>query len=128
MWKIYKGISRRYSRLSLQEERSLIAKAKKGSKENAEELVLRHIEFVISRIYKKTVPEFRRRFGEDLLSEALFVLGDKIKSYNLRYKDKNGNPKPVRFISYVWKRIDGFIVDYLNEEIRKNMQEECVDF
>lgn len=120
MWKIYRGVSRRYPRLSFQEERSLIAKAKKGSKEKTDEIVLRHIEFVISRISKKIVPDYRKRFGEDVLSEALFVLGGKIKSYNLRYKDKNGNPKPVRFASYVWKRIDGFIVDYLKGEIQKD--------
>jgi DNA-directed RNA polymerase specialized sigma subunit len=37
---------------------------------------------------------------------------------NLDYRDKHGNLKPVRFISYIWKRIDGFIIDYLREEMK----------
>ncbi len=47
-----------------------------------------------------------------------FVLYDKIKAYDLRYKDKYGNSKPVRFSSYIWKRVDGFIIDYLKKETR----------
>jgi len=42
-------------------------------------------------------------------------------------KDKEGNKKPVRFVSYIWKRIDGFIVDYLRQEIEKDRLEECLD-
>jgi len=54
----------------------------------------------------------------------VLILYDKIQSYNLRYKDRKGNPKPVRFSSYVWKRIDGFIIDYLKEEFDKEKQEQ----
>ena len=46
----------KYPRITLIEERRLIAKAKKGSKKEIEELVLRHTKFVIFRIYKKTFP------------------------------------------------------------------------
>ena len=49
----------------------------------------------------------------------IFILYDKIKTYDLRYKDKYGNPKPVRFSSYIWKRIDGFIIDYIKNELEK---------
>jgi DNA-directed RNA polymerase specialized sigma subunit len=55
------------------------------------------------------------------------MLYDKIQSYNLRYKDKNGNFKPVRFSSYVWKRIDGFIIDYLKKELKRESQERSLD-
>ncbi len=113
----------KFSRLSLYEERRLIAKAKKGSKKEAEELVLRHVGFIIFRIYKKAFPSYIERFGEDILSQGVFILYDKIKTYNLRYRDKEGNFKPVRFSSYIWKRIDGFILDSLKKEIsRENRQ------
>lgn len=113
----------RYSRISLQEERRLIAKAKKGSKKEIEELVLRHVGFIVFRIYKKTFPVYIERFGEEILSEATFILYDKIKTYNLRYRDKNGDFKPVRFSSYVWKRIDGFILDCLTKEIEREKRQ-----
>ncbi|MEK7772175.1 MAG: hypothetical protein AAB703_04905 [Pseudomonadota bacterium] len=57
-------------------------------------------------------------FGEDLLEEAILIVYNKIKSYDLDYRDKHGNLKPVRFISYIWKRIDGFTIDYLKEEMK----------
>lgn len=120
MWKTYKELYHRYPKITLEEERKLIAKAQKGSKEKVDELVLRHIGFVIYRIYKKTLPAYCERFGEDMLSEAIFVLQDKVKTYDLKYKDKEGQAKPVRFASYIWKRIDGFIVDYLNQENQRN--------
>jgi hypothetical protein len=41
------------------------------------------------------------------------------RTYNLRYRDKNGVFKPVRFSSYIWKRIDGFILDSLKDEIAR---------
>jgi DNA-directed RNA polymerase specialized sigma subunit len=118
----------KYPRISLLEERRLIAKAKKGSKKEIEELVLRHIGFVIFRIYKKTFPQYIERFGEEILSDATFILYDKIKTYNLRYRDKNGNFKPVRFVSYVWKRIDGFILDSLKKEISRESRQMAPDW
>ncbi len=118
----------RYSRISLEEERRLIAQAQKGSQEKSEELVLRHVGFVILRIHKKVFPVYIRRFGEDLLSQSILVLYDKIKSYDLKYKDKQGNPKPVRFVSYIWKRIDGFIIDSLKKEIEREKRQSSPDW
>lgn len=43
---------------------------------------------------------------------------DKIQTYNLRYYDKEGNFKPVRFASYIWKFIDGLILASLRKELR----------
>lgn len=128
MWKVYQRLASRYPRISLDEERGLIAQAKRRSKEKAEELVLRHISFVISRIHKKSFPSYVNRFGEDILSEAVFILYDKIKSYDLEYKDKQGNFKPVRFSSYIWKRIDGFIIDSVKKEIRRARSQESPDW
>jgi len=52
-----------------------------------------------------------------LLAEAILIVYKKIESYDLNYCDKHGNPKPVKFTSYIWKRIDGFIIDSLKKEL-----------
>ena len=122
MWKTYRSIILKYPRISLQEERRLIRKSKKGSKQAADELVLRHIGFVIFRINKRTFPAYARRFGEDILSQAIFLMYAKIQTYNLRYYDKQGNFKPVRFVSYIWKFIDGLILASLRKELRHEKQ------
>jgi len=118
MWTTYKPIIQRYPKISLSEERRLIYKAQKGSRKSKDELVLRHISFLIFRIHKVVFPEFIQRFGEDLLEETILIVYNKIKSYDLDYRDKHGNLKPVRFISYIWKRIDGLIIDYLKKEMK----------
>ena len=100
-WKAYLQLARQYQKIPLSEERRLIAQAKKGSQKSAEEIVLRHIGFVIFRIHKRAFPEFVGRFGEDLLSNSIPVLHQKIQSYDLNYCDKHGNPKPVKFASYI---------------------------
>jgi DNA-directed RNA polymerase specialized sigma subunit len=124
-WETYLNLARKYQKIPLSEERLLIAQAKKGSQKSTEEIVLRHIGFVIFRIHKRAFPEFLRRFGEDLLSDSIPILHQKIKTYNLKYRDKNGNPKPVKFASYIWKRIDGFILDSLKKEIMREQRDRC---
>ena len=119
MWESYKGIVWSYPKISLSEERRLILRAQKGSKKSKDEIVLRHIGFLIFRIHRRVFPHLIRRFGEDLLAETILILYQKIESYNLDYHDKQGNPNPVKFVSYIWKRIDGFIVDYLKKELNK---------
>jgi DNA-directed RNA polymerase specialized sigma subunit len=120
MWKSYGGIVRRYPKISLPEERQLILKAQKGSKKSKEELVLRHVGFLIFRIHKVAFPSLVRSFGEDLLAEAILIVYKKIESYDLNYCDKKGNPNPVKFSSYIWKRIDGFIIDSLKKELSES--------
>ena len=127
MWKAYSSITRKYSKLTLQEERRLIRQAKKH-KDKADELVLRHISFIIFRICKKTFPKYIERFGEDILSQAIFILYGKIKSYNLRYYDKEGNFKPVRFVSYIWKAVDGHILACLKKELEREKRQESLDW
>ncbi|MCX5709673.1 MAG: hypothetical protein NT088_02965 [Candidatus Omnitrophica bacterium] len=118
MWESYSHVMRRYPKITLAEERRLILKAQKGSKKSKDELVLRHVSFLIFRIYKVAFPELIRRFGEDLLGEAILITYNKIDSYNLNYRDTKGNPNPVKFVSYIWKRIDGFIIDSLKKELK----------
>ena len=99
---------------------SIIAQAKQGSTESSQELILRHVGFVIFRLHKRVFPRLLQRFGEELLSSAIPVLYQKLHTYDLEYRDKQGNPKPVKFVSYIWKRIDGFILDSLKEELRQD--------
>lgn len=116
MWKSYSDIIRRYPKISLSEERRLILRAQKGSKKSKDEIVLRHVGFLIFRIHKIVFHELVQHFGEDLLTESILIVYKKIKTYDLNYCDKQGNPKPVRFVSYIWKRTDGFIIDSLKKE------------
>ncbi|MEI6049579.1 MAG: hypothetical protein WCS03_11820 [Bacteroidota bacterium] len=120
MWESYSHVVQRYPKITLSEERSLILKAQKGSKESKDELVLRYVSFLIFRIHKVAFPGLVRRFGEDLLGEAILITYKKIDSYNLDYRDSKGNPNPVKFVSYIWKRIDGFIIDSLKKELSES--------
>lgn len=118
-----------YPRLAFEEERRLIASAQTGAKESTDELVLRHISFVMWRLRKKVFRQHLDRHGEDLLSAAIPVLYQKVKTYDLNYRDKTGSLKPVRFASYVWKRIDGLAIDYLKREAQAGgavFNDECL--
>ena len=120
MWESYNVIIRQYKRIPLSEERHLILKAQRGSKKSREELVLRNVGFLIYRIHKVAFPALVRRFGEDLLVEAILIAYQKIKSYDFDYCNEKGVPNPVKFSSYIWKRIDGFIIDSLNKELQES--------
>jgi len=127
MWKSYSSIIRKYPRLTLQEDRRLIRQAKKHKKK-ADELVLRHISFVIFRIHKVTFPAYIHRFGEDILSQTIFILYQKVKTYNLGYYDKQGNFTPVRFVTYIWKAVDGHILACLKKELEREKRQESYDW
>ena len=128
MWEIYQRIIHQYPKIPLSEERRLIAKAQKGCTESEKEIVLRHIGFVIFRLRRRIFPEHLKRFGEDLLTETILVLYQKVDTYNLRYRDKRGNLKPVKFVSYIWKRVDGHSIDYVKKEIEKEKLSKLRDF
>jgi DNA-directed RNA polymerase specialized sigma subunit len=119
MWESYRDIIQAYPKITLSEERRLISKAQQGSRKSKDEIVLRHVGFLIFRIHRRVFPRLIRRFGEDLLAETILIIYQKIESYNLDYRDKQENPKPVKFASYICKRIDGFIIDYLKKELNK---------
>jgi hypothetical protein len=124
----YRRTLPRYPILSLPEERRLIAPAKRGSQKEIEELVLRHLGFIIFRVHKKAFPAYIARYGDDIIAEAIFILYDKIKTYNLRYRDKYGDFRPVRFSSYIWKRIDGFILDSFKKELHRERRKAVIDW
>ena len=123
MWGINYHSLPKLQALSLEEERRLIAQAKKGCKAEMDELVLRHVGFINFRLHKRVFPAYVARFGEDILSQAVFILYDKIKSYDLSYRDKHGDLKPVKFSSYIWKRVDGFILDALKKELSREKRQ-----
>jgi len=118
MWEAYQAVARKYPRLPLAEERRLIALAQAGRKESSDELVLRHLGFVMWRLRRRVFRSYLERHGEDMLSAAIPVLYEKVGTYNLKYRDRSGVFKPVRFGSYIWKRIDGLAIDYLKRENR----------
>ena len=117
MWDADRTVAHQYPAMSLDDERQLIAQAQHGVTDCAQELVLRHVGFVRFRLRRKVFPHLLRRFGDDLLADAIPILYQKINTYRLDYCDRQGQPKPVRFVSYVWKRIDGFILDALQQEL-----------
>ena len=123
--KHYRQIAQQYPGVSLRQERPLIALAQKGSKVSADEIVLRHIGFVIFRLHKCAFPGLVRRYGEDLVSESIPILYRQIERYDLRYryKDSCGRSRPVKFVSYIWKRIDGFLIDSLKKEYARERRE-----
>lgn len=127
MWEAYRAVIGKYRPISLEEERRLIALAQRGSRKSRDEIMLRHVRFVISRLQKKVFSQHLRRHGEDLLSAAIPLLLGKIDSYDLEYRDESGNLKPVRFSSYIWKRVDGFIIDSLKGIRRAEAIETAMD-
>jgi DNA-directed RNA polymerase specialized sigma subunit len=111
-----KNYHAQYKKISLTKERQLIARAQKGSRKSRDEIVLRHLSFITFRLNIKVFSPYLQQYGEDMFSAAIPILYQKVASYDLNYKDRTGKHKPVRFSSYIWKRIDGFIVDYLRKE------------
>ena len=72
MWNTYKPIIQRYPRISLAEERRLIQKAQNGSKKSKDELVLRHVGFLIFRIHKIAFPDLIRRYARRFAERSYF--------------------------------------------------------
>ncbi len=83
-------------------------------------MVLRHVGFLLYRLHQKVIPALLYKHKEDIVSLGVIILYEKIKTYNLNYRNKQGIKKRVRFVSYIWKRIDGFIMDYLKEELKQS--------
>lgn len=117
MWDFINKNTQKYAKISLAEERHLITRAQNGSAKSKNELILRHIGFLIGRIHRIVFHDCQKRFGEVLFSEGILIINAKIRDYDLAYCNKQGKPTPVRFKSYIWKRIDGFIIDYLKKEM-----------
>jgi hypothetical protein len=116
MFKQYRQIIKQYPKLSLHHERKLIRLAKKGNTSALQTLLLHQVGYFVFRIRTVLYPSAVREFGEDILQECLLWTPQKIRSYNLRYRNKKGIFQPVLLRSYIWKGITGVIVQY----VRKN--------
>ena len=107
LFKLHRKTSKKYS---LKEERKLIALAKKGNKAAKEEVLMSHISYFLFRINTVLYPKLAKRYGEDILQECLLFASEKIYTYNLRYKNKQGKRLNVYFRSYIWKGVTGIII------------------
>jgi hypothetical protein len=110
MFELYQDIITRCERLSLDQERDLIARAQNGSSDAKQELLLCQIGFFLYRINTVLYPVLVKQYGEDILQECLLLASEKIYTYNLRYKNKDGKPQQVYFRSYLWKAVTGIII------------------
>ena len=124
MWEEYHEIIRRYPKLSLEEDRRLIARAQAGSKKSRDTLVLGHIRFVMWRLRKKIFYRYLVRYGDDMLAGAIPVLYRTVDTYDLDYRDADNKPNPVRFSTYIRKWIDGFALAYIKKEIKVRCYDE----
>jgi hypothetical protein len=97
MWEAYQEVVRKYPRLPLEEERRLIALAQAGRKESSDELVLRHLGFLMWRLRRRVFRPHLERHGEDLLSAAIPVLYEKVGTYNLDYLKREGRAGGVPY-------------------------------
>jgi DNA-directed RNA polymerase specialized sigma24 family protein len=119
MFAQYKQVIKLYPNLPLPDERKLIRLAKRGNSSAQQTLLLHQIGFLIFRIRTILYPSVARECGEDILQECLLWAPNKIRSYNLRYRNTKGVFQPVQFRSYIWKGVTGMILQY----IRKNKRE-----
>ena len=115
MFESYNEIARMYKNPALKYERRLISLAKKGKKSAREELLYYQTGFLLYRVKNILYPSVLNYYGEDILQECFDLALKKIDTYNLRYRDKKGNLKPVYFRSYIWKGITGVIVSSIKK-------------
>lgn len=109
LFESYYEIARNYRKLSLVEERKLIAKAKQGKASARQKLILCQTGFFLYRVNTMLYQAIRMRYGEDIIHECMKYALEKVSSYNLRYRNKSGELKPVYFRTYLWKGITGII-------------------
>jgi hypothetical protein len=72
-YNLYKQTASKYGPLSLDDERRLVRRAKKGDQLARKKLLLRLIGFFVFRIETALYPALRHRFGEDILQECLLL-------------------------------------------------------
>ena len=109
----YQEIIKRCRKLSLKHERKLIALAKKGMSSAQEELLLHLVGFFLFRIKTTLYPSIVKQYGEDILQDCLYLAIKKIRTYNLRYKNKTGELQPVHFSTYMWKSVTGLMLAFV---------------
>jgi hypothetical protein len=127
----YKKIASRHKKLPSNDERKLISLAKKGDQPAREKLLLHLVGFLIFRIETALSHSVVVRFGEDILQECIIFAMAKIRTYKVRFKNREGIYKSYCFSTYIWKGITGIMFLYLKrnssevgmttENIQENM-------
>ncbi len=112
LFELYREIIKQHKTLSLKHERKLIALAQKGASWAQEKLLLHLIGFFVFRIRTALYPAVFRRYGEDLIQECLLLAAEKIRTYNLTYRNKAGELQPVHLSTYMWKYVTGLMYSY----------------
>lgn len=123
MFEYYKDIINESKKYSLDQERKLIALAKKGDEQAKNEVLLSNISFFLFRINTTLYPKLAGRFGEDILQECLLLANEKVYRYNLRYKNKQGERRRVYFRSYIWKGVTGVIMRSIKNKREKTFSD-----
>ena len=109
----YQETTEQYKKLSLKYERKLIALAKKGSSLAQNKLLLHLVGFFSFRIKTTLYPSIVKQYGEDILQDCLLLAIKKIRTYNLRYKNKIGELQPVHLSTYMWKSVTGLMFGFV---------------
>jgi hypothetical protein len=113
LFREYRVIARRKTKLPLERERQLVALAKKGDA-RAENVLLTHLlGFFLFRIHTTLWPWVVEQHGEDIFQECVLLARQKISSYRHDYRDRAGELRPVHLSSYMWKSVTGMMFAYV---------------
>ncbi len=118
MFESYQKIMNQHKKLPLKQERKLIHLAQQGVVEAQNKLLCHLIGFFVIRVKTTAFPSFFLRYGEDIIQDCVIMAVEKIKTYNLEYKNKFGELQPLHFSTYIWKSVTGLIYSY-----KKHMKE-----
>jgi hypothetical protein len=110
-----KGI-KQYAKLPLKEERKLISFAKNGDSSARQKLLLHQTGFFLFRIHTTLYYSIIKRYGEDIFQDCMLFALEKIQSYRLRFKNKDGVFTPVHFSTYLWKGVTGVMMNAIKRE------------
>ena len=112
MFKSYQDIIKQYPKLPLKQERELIYLAQQGIVEAQNKLLLHLIGYFVIRVKTTAFPSFFLVYGEDIIQDCVVMAANKIKTYDLNYKNNFGELSPRHFSTYIWKSVTGLIYSY----------------
>lgn len=120
MFESYQEIMNQHKKLPLKQERKLIHLAQRGFVEAQNKLLCHLIGFFVIRVKTTAFPSFFLPYGEDIIQDCVIMAAEKIRTYDLEYKNKSGELQPLHFSTYIWKSVTGLIYTY-----RKQKREIC---
>jgi hypothetical protein len=127
LFREYRIIARRKTKLPLDRERELISRVKQGDA-SARKLLLGHLfGFFLFRIHTTLYPWVVRQYGEDIFQECVLLAAKKIGTYRPDYRDRAGQLHPVHLSSYMWKSVTGLMFAYVKSQtVRRGRDAERV--